>query len=258
MIDVHRWREQGYEPFAFGYSSSLARLDAVPLGIPLTLISAQGEASLVFHRHLHRLNAWAFGGMGMPAWVQLDLGVLPSAFVGWTRRAADLHPTLRSALAPEADDDERVPVAEALAVPGMETGSWVSVSLATAVRGAGLGVATKALALSAYRAQRALGICQYDSPALRAHTAFGRLRVVDPCVSYHDKAPKTFIYSIDDVPSAVSRCGDVTYDADATPRPVDDRLAAHLQAVIASERSVWIAPPGFDGDAVWLVEQRGD
>jgi hypothetical protein len=61
----------------------------------------------------------------------------------------------------------------------------------------------EAIALAAYRARRSIGICQYDQPALRVHTAFGKLRIVDASVAYHDHAPRTFVYAIDDVRRAL-------------------------------------------------------
>ncbi len=243
---VGRLPRLGFVPFAFGYPTNLARLAHRPLDISLTLIRSDTAAGLAFHRTLNRLNALAFGGMGMPAWVQLDCGVLPSAFVGWARQAKDLPADLRTTIAPEAALDDLVPVAEALAIPTAEPGTWASISLASVWRGERLGVATKALALAAYGAQRTLGVCQYDSPALRVHTAFGPLRIVDPRVEYHSKPHTTFVYALDDVPAVLD--GRFPSVAGEPVNFATDSLA-DLRPYVEASRSglgyLWILPPGL-------------
>ena len=249
MLDrwgVRRVAELGFVPFAFGYPTNIVRLVPQPLGIRLELIGSDQALGLMFHRSLNRLNARAFGNMGMPEWVQLDCGVLPSAFVGWARRARDLPRDLHDALAPDASPEDLVPVSEALAIPTAEPGTWASVSLASVWRGTRLGLATKALALAAYGARRTVGVCQYDSPALRVHTALGPLRIIDPRVEYHSKPHKTFIYALDDVPRLLdgqfpSVDGEsVSFSTDAL-----HELLPYTEQFGSGLGHLWIVPPGL-------------
>lgn len=180
----------GLVPFAFGAPDNLAALDLAPLGVPLRPIDATDPASTPFHRALNRLNHAAFGGLGMPAWVQLDLGVLPSAFIGWAVAPEALPDTLRSVLVGDASGDGAVgpliPVAEVLAVPTWTPGRVTSVSMASLWPGLGLGALAKALGLGAMRATEAIGVTQLDNPAVRSHTRLGRMEILRADVAYHD------------------------------------------------------------------------
>jgi hypothetical protein len=182
---------RGFVPYAFGRADNLAFLDAAPFGFPVRLLPADTPDALRFHALLNRLNALAFGGMAMPKWVQLDCGVLPSAFVGFAAYGRDLPVDVQAAL--EAEDDELVPVSEALSLPSLVPGEFVSVSLATLVPG--LGHATKRLDLACKRAKSAIGVTQRGSKAEATHRRFGDLEVVAEPV-FHDKPETTFVYRL--------------------------------------------------------------
>ena len=196
MRTTRRLRDAGFVPFAFGAGSNLDALDLAPFGVPLVRCDAEDPRWLPMHAQLLRLNALAYGGMSMPAWVQLDCGVLPSAFLGWGLPAERVPAALREGLEVRGDEP-LVPVAEALAVPSATPGRWVSWSLCSVVAGFDLGFASKLLSLAATRARSATGIVQLDGPALRVHTRFGPLWIEQPVVPYHTKPETTVIYRLD-------------------------------------------------------------
>jgi hypothetical protein len=239
---------RGLVPFAFGRSTNLDALDLTPLGVPLRPIAAERPASHRFHTLLHRMNAHAFGGMGMPMWVQLDCAALPSAFIGFAAAASQLPDALARAL--DAHGDELVPVAEALCVPSATPATWVSVSLAAVLPGLGLGLASKLLGLTACRVERALGVTQYDNIALRTHTRLGPLVIVEPQAPFHTRAESTFLYELQrpaagwhvDPPDGGAP-SDISFDPDA-PRAAAVIAGLHRRAQ-AAHSSLLILPPGL-------------
>ncbi len=241
---------KGFIPYAFGWGENLDRLRPLPLGVEPRRISAEAPRQLPFHLALNRLNQHAFGGpgLGMPPWVQLDCCVLPSAFLGFARLAAELPDTLRAVLDPAAADGDLLPVSESIVVPTVDPATWMSFSLATAWPGEGLALASKALSLAAWGVRRALGVAQYDNRALRTHTRFGPLRLIDPQVSYHSRADRSFLYAIDDVPAALAALDDPP-PPEEPDRWLDPTDTASITQMATARRDGsmehWILPPGL-------------
>jgi len=224
-------------PFALGHPTHLARLparvgSAELLKVPAPAVGASaGEAEWAggaggarVARLLNLGNALAYGGeMGMPEWVMLDCGLLPTSFMGFCRRAADLSTRTRAALnerlarlettlspsrlsaeellgVPRGPlrDEEWVPVAEFCALPTLTPGQVMGYSLFSLEQG--LGVRAKALGLALHAslgARAQLGVAQYsNTAALRAHLRFGPLELVDPLTPLHTRAGETFIYRL--------------------------------------------------------------
>lgn len=223
-------------PFALGQSSHLSRLPSRLWGCALLKLSApsvagqmqgspEGEIGARVARMLNLGNALAYGGeMGMPEWVMLDCGLLPSAFMGLCRRGGDLTPEQRNQLnerlmmaegrlsperrAAEArlgvpfgpiQNDEWVPVAEFCALPTLNPREVMGYSLFSLEPG--LGVRAKALGLALHAelgATHQLGVAQYSNlAAVRSHLRFGPLTLVDPLTPLHTKAGETFIYRLE-------------------------------------------------------------
>jgi len=186
---------EGFVPFAFGSAANLDRLNLNPMGIPLKPVASDRPGALMWHELVNRMNGLAYGGkdMGMPAWVQIDCGVLPSAFIGI---AAPRH-LVPDRLAWDLDlrgDEDIVPVAEAISIPTAESGVWSSFSMCSVLPGYKLGFLSKVLSLAAYRANATLGVAQFDNFALRIHTRFGELEILEPHVPFHTRSANTFVY----------------------------------------------------------------
>jgi hypothetical protein len=188
----------GLTPYAFGRQANLELLHPSPFGADLHMVRADEPANLAFHHFVNRLNGLAYGGkdMGMPAWVQIDCGILPSAFIGFAMPANQLSERRKWDLDIGAYDG-LVPVSEAISIPTAEPGRWMSYSMSSIVSGRKIGYASKLLSLRAYGCRSTLGLAQFDSFALRLHTRFGALEIVEPHVPYHTCPENSFVYSLD-------------------------------------------------------------
>lgn len=154
-----------------------------------------------FFERLRLGNGHAFGDIGMPAWVQLDCATLPTAMIGFARRARDLPKALRPifAPAPARDDDDLFPVAEYCALMTPTPGEVVGFSLYTLEPG--LGLRAKAAALYAYDATVQVGMTQHDNSALKTHSRLGPLQIVQVGVAVHSRPHSTLVYRLT-VPSS--------------------------------------------------------
>ncbi|AEV87300.1 hypothetical protein ACWT_6285 [Actinoplanes sp. SE50] len=205
------------------------------------------------------INGIAFGdrGIPMPQWVMVDLILMPAAaliaglpqdeFAAMVERSTFRFDTDVKQLLRKVQEDMRaggytgpVPVGGYCAAPSAEPGRWVGWSLWSLMPAVGLGKAAKALALSAYRAQKLDGVTQYDNSALKVHTEFGALKVLVATVPFHT-SPGSFVYQ-----------SDLTLPADAAlPEPAFlldpfdyDRQQAMQKAIEAGSSEFYVLPPG--------------
>jgi hypothetical protein len=246
--------DKGFQPFAFGSRRNLEMLHPEPFQAPLRMLASDDPEWLHMHQLINRMNGVAYGSkdMGMPAWVQIDCGVLPSAFVGFGRPASDLPERLQWQMGLTGDEGF-VPVAEAISIPTIHPGLWSSFSMCTVLGGYGLGYASKLLSLRAYGARYTLGVAQYDNFALRIHTRFGALELTEPFVPYHTCPDNTFVYRLDlrggHVLDRLER-GEVLADEREPTFWLDshdsERMVAMSENVRAGTHRYWLLPPGAD------------
>ncbi len=119
------------------------------------------------------------------------------------------------------------------------------------IPGKQLGYAAKLMSLKAYGCRRTLGVAQFDNFALRIHTRFGALEIVEPHVPYHTCPENTFVYGCDlragSVLDVLEKGGVVDDDRDPsfvldardTPRMLE--MAAKTRA---GTHRYWLLPPG--------------
>jgi hypothetical protein len=196
-------------PFLCGHGPWLgpmaARVQAA-IGTAPVVIDVLQPSSVGFFRRLLAGNAVAFGGMAMPAWVQLDCATLPSVVVGFAMPRDEVSSMLWPAIAAqlaqqsrhEHDDSDNnqawVPLAQYCAVPTPDPSLWVGFSLYSLVPGYGL--RAKALGLLAYGAHQQRGITQTDNTALKTHTRLGPLTIDAVQVQVHSKPATTVVYTL--------------------------------------------------------------
>ena len=161
-----------------------------------------------FARALNAANAVAFGGLGMPPWVQVDCATLPTVVCGrtrlWETLPAALREDLRAAdrrLQPHGapwrpQPGDVVPVSGFAAARTESTDTIVAFSLFSVIAGAGLGLRAKALGLRLHEAATQVGVTQYGNPALRIHATFGPLDVVYPRVPGHVHPDRSLVYRV--------------------------------------------------------------
>lgn len=197
-------------PFLLGTAAVSGDLLARAPGADVRFVEASAPDNAVFFRLLNVGNALAYGGLGMPDWVQLDCCTLPSVMAGFALRRRDLDPVLVDALlhgygarfgaAADLGDDEWIPVSEYCALPTVTPGLVIGTSLFSLVRGLRLGLRSKALGLLVLRATRQWGVTQRDSHGERAHRRLGALRVVRDRLPIHPRAADSYLYELE-VPS---------------------------------------------------------
>jgi|GEM_PF-858449 len=293
MTDL-RARRAEPAPFVLGHPSHLQRLPNQLEGVPILKLIAPmvagagaheagatgGERGARAARLLNLGNAMAYGGdMGMPEWVMLDCGLLPTAFMGLCRRGVELSDEQRASLderlarleremsparrATEeligvpmgpVRDEEWVPVAEFCALPTLTPGEVMGYSLFSLEPG--LGVRAKAIGLSLHAslgAHSQLGVAQYSNlGALKSHLRFGPLELIDPLTPLHTRAGETFIYRLSlpprdaliDMASGArlrySPHDDAPHSAAKLHGRGDERLATgHLQWIASDDLKVW-------------------
>jgi hypothetical protein len=190
-------------PFVIGHGpwceAWRARVPPMADATDAVALDVLSPSSAAFFHLLLAGNARAFGGMAMPAWVQLDCATLPTAMVGFARPARELEPLLRTDLCTRAglqdvDDDDLVPLAEYCALSTPHPGHVIGFSLFSLVPG--LGVRAKALGLAVQQATQQTGVTQIDSPALRTHCRLGPLVIDQVGVQVHSKAGSTLVYTL--------------------------------------------------------------
>ena len=233
--------------------------------------------SQAFYRLVNAGNNLAFGGLGMPAWVQLDCATLPSAMFGFAIAredcALDLWSKLCALVARDFGDEAAaelegyeglVPVSEYCALPTPDPEVWVGFSLYALLPGLALGVRTKALALHCYGAGRQVGMTQYTNKAVQTHCAFGALRVVEAHAPPHSRPWDTFIYEVD--VSDAGRLARLVQEGPLVEEGVHETsrvevVAGQTWREVAAQMEagpVYVVAPGVveDGGRRWLLLAR--
>jgi hypothetical protein len=213
-------------------------------------------SSAAFFRLLLAGNALAFGGLGMPAWVQLDCCTLPSVMVGFCAQARDLKPEWVEKLRQRAGlndlhPTQHIPLSEFCALPTLDPNRVMGVSLWSLQPG--LGTRSKALGWLALNKTDHIGITQYRNTAVRTHCRLGPLTVLSPSIPTHDLGPETFLYHtpIPDPatlntwitsppPSPKPPPGAVLIDLSLPPDQISTAVALHKSPPTHPQ----IAPPG--------------
>jgi nucleoside-diphosphate-sugar epimerase len=223
---------------AFCISSRFVRPSLVwPEGLGVDFYDPTAAGDAAFCLAMNRGNCIAYDGsdrpaaaaaaLGMPLWVFLDCCTLPSAMVGFAAPREAIPEDLARRLDPDGGLSW-LGVSEYMALPSLEPGTVVGVSLFSLARGLHLGSRSKALGLFALRARRQVGVAQYANPSVRLHLAFGDLELLATRAPVHSRPEETFVYT--------------------TPVPDPGRLAAMVggRALERKERAPRAATHAFD------------
>ncbi|WIM94646.1 hypothetical protein ACTOB_006687 [Actinoplanes oblitus] len=254
----------GVEFFLASNETVRPQLNELPYGYKLNWLdftdtSERAWSVRDFLNLFNVINGIAFGdrGIPMPQWVMVDLILMPAAaliaslpqdeFAAMVERSTFRFDTDVKQLLRKVQEDMRasgytgpVPVGGYCAAPSAEPGRWVGWSLWSLMPAVGLGKAAKALALSAYRAQKLDGVTQYDNSALKVHTEFGALKVLVATVPFHT-SPGSFVYQSDLTLPAGSELPAHSFLLD----PFDyARQSAMQKAIEAGSSEFYVLPPG--------------
>ncbi|HKH87416.1 MAG TPA: hypothetical protein VKA05_01255, partial [Acidimicrobiales bacterium] len=247
-----------YQLYAVSTTEVLAELDLIPFGIRLEPVDFRvkdfgyrgGTYAVQSMLELFIVaNASSFGerALEMPRWVMVDLALLPSAMVlalasrNHVAQLAETQPNASAltkllSLATDLAYEGPLPVAGYAAAPTPTRGRWVGWSVWSLVSGQNLGYALKRLALASYRANRQVGVTQFDNlEALYLHPKFGKLRITCAKLTAHP-SPHTFSYEVDlrFLPNDGSPADPAQMPASNGQIVLDDDLDGQLTAVQAA------------------------
>lgn len=187
-----------FVPFVLGMPRFAAALAESSCLAGTRLLDVLDDDNHAFFRLLNAGNALAYGGAGMPDWVQLDCATMPTAMIGFGLPRGHVPADLWAELAAGelASYDGLVPVAEFCASYTAEAGTVVGFSMFSLLRGLRLGVRSKALALQCMGAKKQIGITRTGGHERRAQEVFGALRILAERPAAHPN-PDTIVYEID-------------------------------------------------------------
>ncbi len=224
----------------------------------LEVLQIEDESNAEFCELLNRSNQDAFGGpqdMGMPLWVLLDCGVLPSGVVGFMLPQEHTPPEIIDKLDVDEDYDGPVPVSEYCGCPTVEDDCISGFSLHSQLVGHGIATRTKALAMVIYGARSQIGVTQFYNPAIRVHVRFGAMEVLTHRPAVHTHPEDSFVYRVElparktlvNMANGSDVFGDSTlpegvgWEFDPDNEMQQGRLSRHLQ----DGGRVWLIPPGW-------------
>ncbi len=224
------------------------------------VILIEDENNADFCRLLNFSNQVAFGGpddMGMPLWVMLDCGILPTAMIGFMLHVDDCPDDVLDLLEVDDDYDGYVPISEYCASVSVEPGCVSGFSLHCQIPGHGLATRTKAFALAVLGAKNQIGVTQFDNPAIRVHARFGPMEIMLHRPVIHTHSMESFVYRLrlpdHDTLIEMAR-GGVEFGVPERPQgikwlfdPSDEGNHLRLADYLTSNRSVYIVSPGWRG-----------
>ncbi len=252
-------------PFLITAGHNLAGMELAPFGVEIGhIVDPLRMESRLFVERIHVIDRLAFAprALHMPQWIFFDGSAVTGAMFGFAIPAARLDADAKDALELEAPAPELVPLSIYAAIPTHQAGVWMGHNLASlggrvpnlGLRG--LGVLTKAIALSVFGVARQCGVTQWSAGALSIHTRFGPLELLSAYTPAHTR-PDTLTYVWDVTPEKLrAAMGD---PAATVARPTtngfieggDREAMIRLQREIEGGRRVIIpAPPEITGASV--------
>lgn len=189
---------QGLLPYAVVTRENQPHFDLCPFGLqiePAHVIDPLHTAAAPFLERLEILDAATFGpeGMPMPRWVFFDGAELPGGIVGLARPAEALSARARALFRLPEGATGLVPLSMFIAIPTHQPGEWMGHNLASLgpmlpdARLGGLASYSKALGLAVFRAERQVGVTQWNSVALAVHTRLGPLELLTAWTPAHSE-----------------------------------------------------------------------
>lgn len=154
--------------------------------------------SCAFFSLLNACNQVAFGGLGMPAWVQLDCCTLPGLMVGWGGAPEGISPDLRDRVDRQLGSPSTCDFWPYSEFCGVARGGeeLVGVSTFSLVPRQGLALRAKALGLWLSGARGQIGATQWGNPATALHCRFGPLQLLRARMENHSRPEETFVYRL--------------------------------------------------------------
>jgi len=240
---------------ALGASANEASLDLTPFGCPARYLAAERHAALVDRYRAANLAAFR-GDLSLPGWVLSDLYLLPGAIGLLLCPASALAAEAQALLSLHADD--QAIAAAYVAVPSVQAGTFVGVSLISFLPGIQAGAWVKALTLSMLRARRLRGVAQWANPSVRVHTRLGPIRLLGSVPGAHEQTEWSFVYETDlGDEAALAEAMNRRVALEPTRRIPKDHLPA-LRALLRraeAGETILLVPPGLTEAGEILIHE---
>jgi len=185
-------------PFVISYEKNIEQFNLNPLNLIMVepLDCLRSESTHMFDL-LVKLDHFTFGDQGMASekWVFLDCGAIPGAIFGLSVEAKELPPEYRLGV-----DDGQVPISFYIGIPTYMDKGWFGHNLSSLNRSLpsehrfnGLGVLTKALAMSCFGVKAFYGATQWNSSAIHIHSQLADMELLSGYTPNHTY-PNSFVY----------------------------------------------------------------
>lgn len=248
-------------PYVLTYGPNVEHLNLdIDVGRPIKVLCVEDEANADFCYILNYNNQLAFGGpkdMGMPLWVMLDCGILPTAMIGYMLHSDDVEDDVWDLLELEDDYEGYVPISEYCAALSVEPGCVSGFSLHSHIPGQGLATRTKALALAVLNARIQVGVTQFNNPAIRVHARFGPMAVKIHRPQVHTHPQESFVYRLElpEMETLLEMArGGLRFGVEDRPKgtkwsfdPGSEQDHLRLATHLSRGHKAWIVSPGWRG-----------
>lgn len=188
-------------PWLLGHGAQLeaAKAKCEGAGLSPRAFEVLDPSSQAFFALVNAANQVAFGGLGMPAWVQLDCCTLPGLMVGWGGGPEQIADALRREIMAKQGATGELDFWPYSEFCGIRRGddALVGISTFSLVPRQGLGLRAKALGLWLSEAKTQIGMTQWDNAAAALHGRFGAMRVIAGRTANHSRPEQTFVYGLE-------------------------------------------------------------
>ncbi len=187
-----------YKPYIATTKENLGKLKVDPLGMETYFVDIDEPKNKDFLELLNKLDGMAYGPKGIPIekWVAYDMGMLPSAIVGFYVESEKACQKIKKTF---KTNESLIPVSEYCGIPSVDNEVWIGHTLGhwqgnDCKIDKGLGTLTKTVAMGIYPLKFIAGIAQYDNISIKVHAKFSDLEIVSALAPAHSLPDMTFHY----------------------------------------------------------------
>jgi hypothetical protein len=184
-----------YEIYFAGISNS--NIPKKVFGKSINFIDVKQTKSRFFLDLLTQLDGISYGNksMAMDKWVSLDCGLIPSGFMGLSKKIENTSEEILSKLDLNSNYTGLIPHTEFCAIPKMEPNHFIGHTCASIEPGKKLGLISKLLGIRMLGIENYTGVAQYTNNAVKTHSQISDLELISAITPSHSEKSMTFIYT---------------------------------------------------------------
>lgn len=214
-----------------------------------------------FINSIQKLDSLSFGGqsMGMEKWVLFDCAMVPGFVFGYAIEVDKLSESDQGIIGKKHSLNEFFPLSMYIAIPTI-SGDWFGHNLSSlnsllSEELSGLGLFTKAMAMSCFNIKKLLGATQWDSNALSLHLKFGPLKLLSAFTPNHSKE-ESLCYQCETINPLMSLADDQKYYEPELELKNDTASWKHIQKLIEEEKKDIYLLPETNKELIRLSFQK--